>query len=596
MATAQFPDQLDVTTVLRHELACTTVEGMLPAGRRRREAPSTHPESHARSYQQAQRLAACGWDGAAGDGAVWEILRASETYASFPASVRTATCGLFAGRLCRAAVARPDHRGLLASVHQTWILLHALNPHAVSAATVNAWRSDAEQAKPKLAPQDIWLDPLVIFRCDTRVFQSADLADILLTVLSESLTLSRTTMRRAFALRQKDSGALKRPHLNAIIQLQESAAVQLLIEAAAFAQKPDVQWLIFEFIHGRFLEQRAIQKLVHFQAYDVAAIDSMVKHVPSMHACSEFLPELLMQTTPSLQLFAVRLATAVIGKYPIAANEGMAREVLLPHVQTTLAQIAGTSAPDEAAVGDAMLEAVAAVGAAFPPIRPACVQLAETVMGVAVDQARAMPQSAAEQKSTQIRQRLARWVAFCETLVDQSRAPGAAQPARLDMVDVEKAMGKLEAHLKADSKPGAPPAAEGAPPPPPPKPQPQPQGAHVSAKRLHSMMDVDSEPHAQQQPQQQPLQQQQQQQQQQHGNGDGASMPEQQEPAPPAEAAAAHNGVEPADAAGGGPASSLKKRHRHRNRAAGGPGKPASMAPKRSKTPGAERPPRAKDA
>ncbi|KAJ2689365.1 Integrator complex subunit 2, partial [Coemansia spiralis] len=448
MATAQFPDQLDVVTALQYELASSTAGDTLLAGRRLRHPSSADPASHAHASQRVQRLVARAWDGTASDGAVCELLRASEAFAGCPASVRMATCGQFAGQLCRAAAARPDHRGLVASVRQTWIMLHALNPHAVSAATANAWRSEAEQAKPKLVLQDIWLDPLVILRCDTRVFQSADLVDILLTMLTESLALSRTTMRRAFTLRQKDSGALKRPHLNAIIQLQESAVVQLLIEVAAFAQSADVRWLIFEFIHGQFLEQRAIQKLVHFQAYDVAAIDGMIKHVPSMHACSEFIPELLMQAAPSLQQFAIRLAAAVISEYPIATNEGMAREVLLPHVQTTLAQIAGTTTPEEAAVGDAMLEAVAAVGAAFPLIRPACAHLAEAVKDMAMDQARAISQSAAEPEQAPRLQRLARWIGFCEVLLDHAWMSGSAHPVRLGTVDVDKAMGKLEAQLK----------------------------------------------------------------------------------------------------------------------------------------------------
>ncbi|KAJ2693374.1 hypothetical protein H4R19_006018 [Coemansia spiralis] len=152
-------------------------------------------------------------------------------------------------------------------------------------------------------------------------------------------------------------------------------------------------------------------------------------------------------------------------------------------------------------------------------------------------------------------------------------------------------MGKLEAQLKADGKPGAAPngspkpaelgaapAAEGAPL------SPQPQGDHGPAKRQHSMMDVDRGPRSQQQ----------QQQQQQQGNGDGAGAPEQRDTAAPTEAA--HSGAVPADAAAGGPASSLKKRHRQRNRVPAPPVRPPpGAAPKRGKSVGAERPPRAKD-
>ncbi|KAJ1731475.1 Integrator complex subunit 2 [Coemansia biformis] len=607
MATAQFPDQLDVATALQHELACNIAQGTPCASASGGQLPGPRPGSFADATWRARHLIAEPRTGVASGSPVWRLQRAIEAYAGYPASVRMETCGSFAGQLCRAAVAWLDNKGFVASVRQAWISLHSLNPHAVSAATANAWRSETEQAKPKLVPQDIWLDPLVILRSDTRVFQSADLVDILLTVLAESLTLSRTAMRRAFALRQRDGAALKRPHIGVIIQLQESAAVQLLIEAAAFAQSPDVQWLVFEFVHARFLEQRAIQKLVHFQAYDVAAIDGMVKHVPSMHACSEFIPELLMQSTPSLQLFAVRLATAIIGEYPIAANEGMAREVILPHVQTTLTQIAGTAAPDEAAVCDAMFEAVAAVGASFPPIRPACAQLAEAVKGAIMDLARDMFQPTQQQTPTQgqrqqdqhqqQQQRLARWIGCCEALLDHDGSAGATQPVRLDAVNVEKMVAKLEAQFKADSKaaagrsgspkqaePGAAPASAGTQQPgahgPPPGPQ----------KRQHSMMAVDRGPRVQQPAQPSP------------GNGDSTSAgaPEPRSPAGSGDAAS-QNGAEPAhppaDASGGGTtASGLKKRARNRGQIVPGPVKPVSAGPKRGKMPRSERPPRAKDA
>ncbi|KAJ2159513.1 hypothetical protein GGF46_002969 [Coemansia sp. RSA 552] len=350
MATAQFPDQLDVVSVLQCELAGGGdgykggAPPSLPHLMRLMRSAVSKIQADPKDLHNASPL-----------------LHAMEIYGTVSISERMETCGQFVTLLCQAAAEGIGNREVTAGARRMWFSLHALNPHKVSAATIGAWRSASEQTKPKLTLQDIWLDPLVVLRSDARVLQSANLVEILLTILSEALTLSRTALRRVFALRQSDSGALKMPNLNAMIQLQESGAIQLLVEAAMRVQDSEAQWLIFEFIHARFLEQRTIQKLVHFQTYDTAAIDHMVKYVPSMHACSEFIPELLMQSAPGMQLFAVRLATAIMAKYPISTNESMAKEVVLPHIRSMLVKAIGTAAADELLVCDAMFETVVAI-------------------------------------------------------------------------------------------------------------------------------------------------------------------------------------------------------------------------------------------
>ncbi|KAJ2455369.1 Integrator complex subunit 2 [Coemansia sp. RSA 2336] len=414
MATAQFPDQLDVVSVLQRELA-----GTLKTASSYRLA--SKPFDFQSLVQQAQKLIG-NFDHThttTRATLLSSLMQLLEAYAELPISVRMETCGRFAARLCQAAVEDAASSELTAQIRRAWHSLHALNPHRVAAATVGAWRSSLEQTKPKPVLQDIWLDPLVILRTDARVFRSADLTDILLTVLAESLIQSRTALRRIFALRHRENGALKKTHLNTIIQLQESGTIQLLIEAAMRVQNANVQWLLFEFIHARFLEQRVIQKLVHFQAYDVDAIESMVAHVPSMHACSEFIPELLLQSTPGLQLFAVRLATAIVAKYPIATNESMAKEVMLPHIQTTLVQISGTGIAEQLVVGNAMLRAVVAVGASFSPIREECVRLVNAVKDSLVD--RAQSSLSAQQSSPLQKEHVGRWLATCKNVQQQQQ-------------------------------------------------------------------------------------------------------------------------------------------------------------------------------
>ncbi|KAI9502864.1 integrator complex subunit 2-domain-containing protein [Coemansia spiralis] len=425
MAIAQHPDQLDVVAMLQHELAVNTVfsrSSKLPDSK-----ASTSPLalSDTRSGMFAgltkdvlgviRHIALDLADNRDTQALLPGLLSAIEQYTTYPAAVRMETCNLFSEHMCRIALLHYKNEELVTFIRQAWFSLHELNPHTVSTATANAWKSESEATKPKLIPQDIWLDPLVLFRSDARVFRSPGLTDILLTILAEFLVLSRSTMRRIHMLRQVENGEIKKQHISALIQLQESSALQLLIEITRLSKNEAVRALIFEFIHARFLEQRTVQKLVHFQAYELSAIDDMVKHVPSMHACSEFIPEMLMQSVPRLQLFSIKLAASITSNYPIIANEGMTREVVLPHIKTTLIQIAGTMVAEQLAICNAMLEAIISINDAFPLIRQDCVALINAVREAAADKAHAIMQGTQQQHSNT--QNLAKWIGSCESVL-----------------------------------------------------------------------------------------------------------------------------------------------------------------------------------
>ncbi|KAJ2841922.1 Integrator complex subunit 2, partial [Coemansia erecta] len=313
--------------------------------------------------------------------------------------------------------------------------------------------TEAESTKPKLIPQDVWLDPLVLFRSDSRVFESPGLTDILLTVLSEFLVLSRTSMRRIHSLRQKDSCTLKPPHIVALVQLQESSALQILIELASLSRNDAVRSLIYAFIHARFLEQRVVQKLVHFQAYELSAIDDMVKHVPSMHSCSEFIPEMLMQSLPRLQLFSVRLAASITSNYPIVANEGMTKEVILPHIQTTLMQMAGTVAEEQLAISNAMLEAVIRINSVFTLIRQDCIRLVNAVRNAAIEKAQPALQDNQQPQQCDFIQSIAKWVGSCDKVLeiigDVNLDTGRPQYTQIEDVNADEFVSAVELSAKS---------------------------------------------------------------------------------------------------------------------------------------------------
>ncbi|KAJ1963407.1 hypothetical protein GGI12_002076 [Dipsacomyces acuminosporus] len=549
MATSQYPDQLEVVSVLQRELAANGIQDTPshPAfgiGHSQKPLLSMHSVTSANAFMHMTRKARHFIQSslASQAGAIQEehLLHFVEEYSKYPVSVCMDTCEAFTTAICQLAIARAKEGELTAVARRAWYMVHALNPHAVSAATVNAWRTESGANRPRLVTQDIWLDPLVIFRSDTRLFLSRNLVDIWLTVLAEFLILSKTNMQRLFKLRQRDSGTLKHSHIAAMVQLQEAGAIQLLLELSRLVKDRGVKQLLFGFIHARFLEQRTIQKLIHFQAYDISAIRDMVEHVPSMHACSEFIPELLMQSSPRLQHFAIELAAAITSKYPIVANEGMAKEVILPHIQTTLTQIAGTSVPDQLVICNAMLRAVITINSAFPMIHEDCVKLLKSVHDVANDRARGMFQNTPQQQQQQqqqggsdkpsqtgsqaMKQSIAKWVVCCERILSFTDTPKQTSATKADAtyipieeVDAADMVNKLEAASKSEKKgyqgsgrSGSPvPSAVGSPPQqqPPQLSQSQQQQQHKSPRPpmpsalppLHN----DHQPNSQHQPQQQ---------------------------------------------------------------------------------------------
>lgn len=79
----------------------------------------------------------------------------------------------------------------------------------------------------------------------------------------------------------------------------------------------EIRWLTCAFLHQLFIENPLLIKLLHFQGYDANLLPVTVQGVGSMHLCLDFIPELLAQPQAEKQLFAVRLASYLIEKYPL---------------------------------------------------------------------------------------------------------------------------------------------------------------------------------------------------------------------------------------------------------------------------------------
>lgn len=113
--------------------------------------------------------------------------------------------------------------------------------------------------------------------------------------------------------------------LNLLIMGQESAVIQILIEAAVSSRflgkgrgiLEESRTIICQYIHKQFIGQTLLAKLVHFQTYPLEMIPVLVEGVPSMHVCLEYVEELLQQPTHRHRVFGVHLSVHLLKKFPL---------------------------------------------------------------------------------------------------------------------------------------------------------------------------------------------------------------------------------------------------------------------------------------
>ena len=179
------------------------------------------------------------------------------------------------------------------------------------------------------------LDPLQVLRCSRKVFHCPHTLIILLRILQGSLAASKAYLSIQIQSRQiiDKNGQVQcdpdREELKtALIASQESAAVHILLEILAdmFAnggcrvsafELREAQGIICSFIHQAFISEPSLAKLVHFQTYSREVIPMMVKGVPSMHICIDFLHEFLSMPEMDKQIFTIDLTSHLVLKYAI---------------------------------------------------------------------------------------------------------------------------------------------------------------------------------------------------------------------------------------------------------------------------------------
>ena len=203
----------------------------------------------------------------------------------------------------------PDlDKNVMFRVREFWWKLNSIFPNRLRVMTVNSL-SQRQFKLEKLSWEDIVKDPLQVLKCNEQVFLCPELMEIVLHILQSFLIASRTYF--AHHLLEMPSKSMDedkdREELRiALIQTQESCAIQILLEACA--EKPEVagdpklasrlvavQKLICSHLHQVFISDPTLAKLIHFQGYDSGLLNLVVSRIPSMHICLDFIPELLGQ-------------------------------------------------------------------------------------------------------------------------------------------------------------------------------------------------------------------------------------------------------------------------------------------------------------
>merc|ERR1719295_1585565 len=242
--------------------------------------------------------------------------------------------------------------------NRVWFRLNAVFPRKLWALTANHL-NHVSGIRKMIMQDDLVIDPLTVLRCDKRVFQCAPILEVVLYMVRGCLAASRTQLTRhiqdnpivttpinSAAAGHTVTNDMEREELkNALIATQESAAVQIIIEAGLMPpsaagggdtsegdesvtnNKDNVKEvrLICSFLHESFIADPNLAKLVHFQGYPLELLPVTVAGVPSMHICLDFAPELLSQPDVEKQAFAVDLVSHLCVQYALPKSYSIAR-------------------------------------------------------------------------------------------------------------------------------------------------------------------------------------------------------------------------------------------------------------------------------
>lgn len=215
-----------------------------------------------------------------------------------------------------------------ASLFSATLASRAVPFEMVVARTAEALLCTCSGATPRCFA-DLVADPAGILSCHPAVHRNPGLLAVLFELLSPALATSRATL--AHLSRARAGASLQDEALaHAVAQTQDSAVAQLAITLLSrVADQPESVTVVCAFLHQLFMDGGTpLIKLVHFQGYPPEVIPVLIKNVPSLHVCVEFIPELLQRPEPFRRLFACELFSYLVRAYPFARTHTVALSLL----------------------------------------------------------------------------------------------------------------------------------------------------------------------------------------------------------------------------------------------------------------------------
>ncbi|ORY95852.1 integrator complex subunit 2 [Syncephalastrum racemosum] len=208
-----------------------------------------------------------------------------------------------------------------------WETLDCIIPHELWTMTIKANQDKTLHELQELTFDLLVKEPLIMFKCDLRIFRSKHLLPMWLHVIGCLRVCSKHRIWRRYHTQQTEMTVR---NVMALVNAQDSAMIQLLLQFCLPAeddQEQDdpeklrmAQTQICQFIHGVFADgdrDNLLAKILHFQTYSIKLIPIVVDLIPSLYIAFSFLPELLRQPQPEKQVFAILLACHLCKKYPI---------------------------------------------------------------------------------------------------------------------------------------------------------------------------------------------------------------------------------------------------------------------------------------
>lgn len=268
-----------------------------------------------------------------------------------------------------------DYKQLIQTTTKLWWKFNTVFPRKLWVMTVNALRKPQNfRMAPEIKPleyswDELALDPLIVLRCDSRVFRNVDTLEIVLHILSAFLAASRRCLSNLqYQIneqpKQKDVRISNLEELKTtLILAQTSAAIQILLEFCLPNDEEqhlinkrednpgslDEEELLLlerfdssvdcicEHLHQVFIADTNLAKLVHFQTYPSELLSTTSDKIPSMHICLDFIPELLSQPDITKQIFVIELTSHLCERYAITKSLNVAK--LCFNVSYTLLQL-----------------------------------------------------------------------------------------------------------------------------------------------------------------------------------------------------------------------------------------------------------------